>query len=372
MKPMRDVALSDGAVEHRTFAEFGAERLAALCDAVGTSSASAELVELFRSLTRPWGTRRIGTRPSYVSNIADDRAPFEFAIAVSKGPPEIQVYVDPQGEPPTLRENVRVARDLLGVIASEWGLSLERFRAIESLFLPEDPGPPFGLWIGASWTPGRDVLFKVYLNPLVRGRASSPDLIAQAMERLGLRRAWRTLEGALSLLDGRDELAIVAMDLGPSGPTRLKLYVRHYGASASRILSIAELTGEFDPSEVSTFYASLSGTEGPFLKKPIATVLAFREPGSAGPAEVSLEYPIGSYVENDEVARERIARCLGAFGLPTDPYERAIRALAIRPLAARAGIHAHVTLRRLASGPRLGVYFASEAYGHMRWPGEDR
>jgi DMATS type aromatic prenyltransferase len=359
----------DGAsVAHRTFAEFGAERLDALCNGLGAPSASRELVELFRLLVRPWGAHRIGTVPRYVSNVADDQAPFELAIALSNGPPEIQVYVDPQGEPPTPRANLAAARDLLGVVADRFGVSLERFRAIESLFLPENPGPPFALWIGGSWTPGRDILLKIYLNPQVRGRAAAPEVIREAMQHLGLGAAWRCVERTLSVRDGRDELGIVALDLAPSGPTRLKLYIRHHRASVPLILPVAQLTGEFEPNDVETFYGSLSETQGPFLDKPIATVFAFREAGSAAPEAVTLAFPIGKYVANDEIARERIQRCLRAFGLPTDAYERAIHALAIRPLTARAGIHAHVTLRRLASGPRLGVYFASEAYGDMRWP----
>ena len=362
--------VENGAVADKTFAEFGAERLAALCNELGTESARNELVELFRSFVRPWGTRRIGTVPSYASNVADDRAPFEFAIAISNGPPELQLYVDPQGEPPNARSNARTARELLEVVARERGISLAQFEALESLFLPDDPGPPFGLWLGASWMAGRDTLLKVYLNPHARGSAATPELMREAMARLGMQQAWRTVESALSLRDGRDEIGIAALDLGGSGPARIKIYVRHHRVSVPQILPIATLTGEFTASDVSLFYSLLSEQQGPFLEKPIATVFAFREPGSAAPAAATLEFPIGKYVENDEIARRRIGRCLKAFGLAHDQYDRAIHALAIRPLAARAGIHAHVTLRRLASGARVGVYFASEAYGNMRWPGD--
>jgi DMATS type aromatic prenyltransferase len=300
--------------------------------------------------------------------VADDRAPFEFAIAISNGPPELQVYVDPQGEPPTPRSNARTARELLSVVARERGISLAQFEALEGLFLPDDPGPPFGLWLGASCMAGRDTLLKVYLNPHARGSAATPELMREAMARLGLQRAWRTVESSLSLRDGRDEIGIAALDLAASGPARLKIYVRHHRVSVPEILPVATLTGEFTASDVSRFYLLLSEHQGPFLEKPIATVFAFREPGSTVPAGAALEFPIGKYVESDEIARGRIGRCLSAFGLARDQYDRAIHALAIRPLAARAGIHAHVTLRRLASGARIGVYFASEAYGNMHWP----
>jgi len=351
------------AVAHKTLAEFGAERLANLCDGLGMASASRELVDLFGSLVQPWGSRRVGAVPRYCSNVADDQAPFEFAIAISNGPPEIQAYVDPQGEPPTPRSNQRAARELLLTVAPRFEVSLERFRAIEDLFLPEAPEPPFSLWLGVSWQPGRGLLPKIYLNPHVRGRAEGPALMTEAMERLGLGLAWRTVERLLSLRDGRDEIGIVALDLEPAGPTRLKIYVRHHRVSVPEVLPLMELTGEFSRRDIATFYTSLAGGQGPFLKKPIASVFAFRDSGSLGPAAVSLEFPIGKYVENDAVAQDRIGRCLRAFGLTTDAYDRAIRAFAIRPLAARAGIHAHVTLRKLAQGPRVGIYLASEAYG---------
>src|SRR6185295_1084092 len=110
------------AVADKTFAEFGAERLGALCNELGTESARRELLGLFRLFVRSWGTRRIGTATSYASNVSDDQAPFEFAIAVSNGPPELQVYVDPQGEPPNARTNARAARELLALVARERGI----------------------------------------------------------------------------------------------------------------------------------------------------------------------------------------------------------------------------------------------------------
>lgn len=363
---MNRSALVEGrTVPGQTFLEFGAGRLGALCEGLGVWPPPPELVSLFRRLVNPWGARPIDSSPRYASNVADDQAPFEFALAISGGPPEIQVYVDPQGEPPTPRANTALARRLLELVAAERGASLERFRAVESLFLPDEPGPPFGLWIGASWQADRGVLLKAYLNPHVRGVASSPLVIAEAMERLGLQHAWRAVQGALSLSDGRDELGIVALDLGASASTRLKLYVRHHGVCVPPVLPITGLTGEFTPSEVSTFYSVLAEGRGPFVEKPIATILAFREAGSLAPSGTSLEFPIGRYVENDEVARQRIRRCLTAFGLPTEAYERALHAFALRPPALRAGLHAHVTLRKVASGARLGVYFASEAYEGM-------
>jgi DMATS type aromatic prenyltransferase len=351
----------DGIAE-RTLVDFGAERLAALCSALGVSDGTRELRQVFRLLVGPWGQRPIGASPVSPSNVADDGAPYEFCVAFSQGLPEIQVYVDPRGEEPSPASNLARARAILEAAANELGAPLERLRRLEDLFLPASPGPPFGLWVGASCSPGSGLRLKAYVNPHVRGRDRGVALVTEAMRRLGLARAWNELAGALQLNDGRDEVGIVSLDLSRSGAERIKLYVRHHLATVARIAGVARLTGEHDPSHVAEFYSALAESSGPFQQKPAATVFAFVDDAPDRPRSVALEFPIGAYVDSDDVARQRIAKCMEGFGLAAAPYEAAIRAFATRPLELRAGIHAHVTLRRVADGPRLAVYFASEAY----------
>jgi DMATS type aromatic prenyltransferase len=346
----------------RTFVDFGKERLVALCGAAGVSGEAGGLMRVFELLLEPWGQRRIGKSPAFRSEVADDGAPFEFSIALSSGRPELQVYVDPQADPPAAAPNLQVARASLEVVARELGAPLDRLRELEDLFLPAEPEPPFGLWIGASWADGREVRLKTYLNPHVRGRERGRHLVSEAMRRLGFERAWKDVEELLSLDDGRDEVGIISLDLSRSAADRIKLYVRHHRATSDRIGQVARLTGEHSPSDVAAFYGALAGNAGPFSKKPAATVFAFAESGTGQRCSAALEFPIGAYAETDEAARQRIVDCLSTFGLLPEPYERAIRAFATRPLEARAGIHAHVTLRRVAGAPRMAVYFASEAY----------
>src|SRR5688572_15632246 len=165
------------AVAQRTFIDYGTERLAALCHALDAGLESVALVETFQRLLHPWGERLIGQSPRCRSNVADDEAPFEFSIALSRGAPEVQVYVDPHADPPTPAANLCTARALLDMVARELDAPLDRLREVENLFLPPDPGPPFGLWIGASWTPGHAIRLKVYLNPHVLGHRRAPELV---------------------------------------------------------------------------------------------------------------------------------------------------------------------------------------------------
>jgi DMATS type aromatic prenyltransferase len=353
---------ASNAIEERTFVDFGTERLVALCRALGVGSDARGFLRAFELLLQPWGQRRIGQSPAFRSEVADDGAPFEFSIALSSGRPEIQVYVDPHADPPAAASNLQAARASLELVASELGAPLDRLRELEDLLLPAEPGPPFGLWIGVSWASGREVRLKTYLNPHVRGRERGRHLVSEAMRRLGFERAWKEVEDVLSLNDGRDEVGIISLDLSRSPADRIKLYVRHHRATSDRIGRVACLTGEHSPNDVAAFYDVLAGNPGPFSKKPAATVFAFAEPASGHACSAALEFPIGAYAETDEAARQRIGNCLSTFGLSAEPYETAIQAFATRPLDARAGIHAHVTLRRVAGRPRIAVYFASEAY----------
>jgi DMATS type aromatic prenyltransferase len=350
------------AIASKTFAELGTERLLALCEATGAGREIGGLLRVFRQLMLPWGQQRIGALPRYRSGIADDEAPFEFSLALCDEVPEVQAYVEVQGEPPSLRSNMLAGRAVLESVASELGAPLDRLRRIEQLFFPDHPSPPFALWIGVSCRSGRPVRLKVYLNPQVRGAELALGLVAEAMERLGFTRSWARLREVLSCRDGRDEAAIVCLDLWNGDQSRVKVYLRHHRATVSEIDAIACIAEDYQPGDVGRFYGALAQHEGPFLRKPALTEFAFVDPRADRPASITLEFPIGSYVSNDLVALERVERCMTAFGVRCDAYDRAIHAFATRPLAERAGIHAHVTLRRVATRPRIAVYLASEAY----------
>lgn len=116
------------------------------------------------------------------------------------------------------------------------------------------------------------------------------------------------------------------------------------------------------PGEAERFYGAVAEQSGPFMSKPPITSLTFREGDGERPCSMTLEFPISSYVRDDRAASERIKRCFSAYGLDPSGYERAVDAIATRPLEQGSGIHAHITFRRVEGAPRLGVYFATEAY----------
>jgi DMATS type aromatic prenyltransferase len=348
-------------ISRKTLAEFGRERLSALCEAAGAPS--RDVCQLFTRMIMPWGERRIGKIPSYRSNIADDEAPFEFSMAFSGGAPEVQFYVEAMGEPPDLLSNMPAGRALLNAVAHDLSAPLERLKVIEDLFFPTQPRGAFTSWTGVSCASGRPPRLKVYLNPQVNGLGAALGVTAEAMRRLGLGVPWAKVHGALVSSGQRfDEISILSLDLSDAEDARAKVYVRHHGAGVRDLQAFASTAAEYHPDDVRAFYTALADGEGPFLRKPPITEMTFTTTSLSGPSLVTLEFPIGSYVGSDEVARHRIAGCMTGFGLSSELYEAAVQAFATRPLPQRAGMHAHVTLRRQADRPRLAVYLASEAY----------
>lgn len=334
-------------------------RLATLSTALGIAPDAHPLLDVLRQLGRSWGERRVGRAPAYFSNISDDGAPFELCAAFSHGSPELQVYAEPQGDPPALGSNMAAGLATLRTVAAELAVPLERWSALGSLFFPRNPGPPFTLWLGASFSPARGLLLKAYVNPLVAGREAASGLVAEAMKRLGFEHAWGAAAEAIAAYGARAELGILCLDLTEA--CRLKAYVRLHGATLRELDAFGRVARDYRAGDAALFYSTLAGSEGPFLRKPPLVELAVVDGDSTAPSGVTFEFPLGSYVASDEEACRRVKDCMTAFELDAGGYARAVRAFALRPLAEVSGMHAHVTLRRVG-GPRVAVYLTSQGY----------
>ncbi len=355
--------IGGAAIARQTFWEFGSRRLSALLDVCADRNEAAQFQRVFRQLISPWGDRPLGDGLLRPSSISDDQSPFEFSIGMSRRPIEVQVYVEPQADPPGLAGNTRLGRALLNTLAASLDASLDRLEAVEDLFFPAAAHEPFGLWIGASWARGRVIELKAYLNPQAQGPAQTADLMREAARRWGFERQWKTLErAAFCRLSDRTEPSIVSLDLSAHSSARVKVYLRCKDASLPELDELAAIAADYHPGDADRFYPVVAGHSGPFLDRAPHLEFAFVDAEPVRPAAVTLEFPIGAHVEHDEVAYERVTRCLSAFGLSTDAYRRALGVFATRSLHERRGIHAHVTLRRIAVEPRIAVYFAGEAY----------
>jgi hypothetical protein len=361
-------------IERQTFLEFGVARLWRLCEAVGMGREQASpIIETFRSLSRSWGHWTIGQQPRWNPSIlSDDHAPFEFSTASSKGGPEVQIYIEALGDPPSLASNLASGLSILREIARDHGLPLDRWRAMSDLFLPDAPQGLFTLLFGVTWRPGSPLRFKLYLNPQVRGPDAVASLMQEAMARLGLADAWAAASAPCAGRGtGLDELMYLCLDLTAEQHGRAKVYRRHYQATVEELDALASVAADYEEGEAVRFYGAVADHVGPFLAKPVITSLTFREGDTAIPGSVTLEFPLSSYVKNDAEANQRVLQAFRSYDLDPARYEAAIRAVAVRPLDRGNGIHAHITHRRVDDAPRLTVYYATEAYPvdvGIAWP----
>src|SRR5436189_44615 len=83
--------------------------------------------------------------------------------------------------------------EIFGTEAVRFGLSLSRFDGVRDLFATEDPQGEFVLWHSMVFGRAERPSFKVYLNPEVKGVEPAPELVAEAMHRLGLGASYQTL-----------------------------------------------------------------------------------------------------------------------------------------------------------------------------------
>lgn len=365
-------------IAQRTFSSHGESRIDAMCQALGLQERARSMREVFRSVSHPWGAWNIGLRPRwYPSILSDDHAPYELSVAFTGATPNTQLYLEAQdleaqGAPPSLRSNMKAGLALLDEISNLYDVSLDRLRAIQALLLPEDPQGLFTILFGITWVEAEPPRFKIYLNPQVRGAAASSELLHTAMDRLGFGQAWSAVQAHTSSVDpALNEPMYLCLDLASHAQARVKVYRRHYQATAGLVDEIAQVAATYHAGDAIDFFGVLSEREGPFLSKPVITSLVFTEAVADRPFSTTLGFPVSSYVENDRVASERIARCLGSYGLDPAPYRKLSEAFPERPLEADNGMHAHASLKRQGGAPCVTVYLATEAYGFecLQWRG---
>jgi len=75
----------------KTYFEYGVGKLEALCHAAGITAKTPQILEMFQSLTSPWGNQTIQNYPLWLSDVADDHTPFEFSVAFEGNQPELRI-----------------------------------------------------------------------------------------------------------------------------------------------------------------------------------------------------------------------------------------------------------------------------------------
>jgi DMATS type aromatic prenyltransferase len=346
-----------------TLRDFTSGQLARLCEAVGFRSAQTP-VKLLHDLLGTAGERTISEPSQWPSDIADDTTPVEFSVNFGRdGTSAVRILGETvAGQEPSNPANVAAARRLMTSLAQRYNISLDRFHAVEDLFLPPEPQGKFGLWYSFIFKSDQPPRFKIYLNPDARGPGLATDLVSTGMRRLGFGAAY---EGALRTFrrNGEDHFAFFSLDLDNTPTSRVKLYVAHQAATASDVARAATVVADVDPQHVQDFCTAAGGHPGPFTGRPLLSSYTYVDDAPQDPRTYTLYVPIRDYVGDDDEARDRVQTLMEQQDLDPTALSSLIAAVSNRPLDEGVGLIAHVSLRLGAVEPGMTVYLSSEAYG---------
>jgi DMATS type aromatic prenyltransferase len=336
-----------------TFTEAALRRLEGLWRALYGEPCPERPRALAKKMLAPWGDSPIPAKPAWRSDIGDDHSPFEYSVAFAKVP-ELRLLVEGQGD------DLRAAGLRVEETLGQEGAHLGRARLLRDLFLTQDVRAPlFYLWHTATMREPLKV--KCYFNPSVRGADHARSLVQAAMERLGMPEAWRGFAAAQAALDTR-AVFLFCLDLDDGPAARVKLYAQPEGATAADLARVAGAP------EVADFCRAITGSDGPYHYSQTVTRLPSLyfsyTRNQEQPSDVTVQVPIRHYVRDDRAARDRICAYFKSRGLDAAPYERALDAVAGRPLEKGRGLNAWVSLR--AGTDLVTVYFAAELYRVLR------
>ena len=349
-------------VPTQTYVECGVEKLTALCDAVGLSSKIEQITKIFLALTSSWGDRAVGdTSTTWQSDVSDDRAPFEFSLALDPEQVELRVLVEAQGRDPHLQSNWQAGLDLNQHLATHYNVSLDRFEQIADLFTPTNPEAKFSMWHAVCFYPDKEPSFKLYLNPQAQSQSRSAAIVEESLVRLGFTHAWPTLaETAAQRGPDRDEFVYFSLDLAAHDQSRVKVYLRHHDATPADLESALSAARNYVSGDAIEFCQAMAPGQTSFSQKPAITCFSLIEEDNAIPSNGTLYLPISNYALDDRVVCDRVDLYFIQHGLPVSTYQLAIQALTTRSLEAGVGMHSYTSLRREQQHKRVTLYLNPE------------
>ncbi|MBL8740643.1 MAG: hypothetical protein JNK04_06110, partial [Myxococcales bacterium] len=286
-------------------------------------------------------------RTSWPSFVSDDHTPYEFSLLLGQAGTEIRLMCEPLpfSGPVTIAATIASAARVRHRLESELGVDFARFDRIADLFLRDDAPGPFAVWYAASFAADGTPSFKAYFNPLWRGVRAAPNIVEEALARLGLNGAWATISRAMPRGPELDELRFFSLDLGNTSAARVKVYGFHFDPTIDDLLHTLSVVPEADLDAVRRYCRVLVDGEG--------TLRAVRQPGtclafvgdSAVPKTGTLHSPSRAFASDDAMAHKRVVVAMSEVGLPSAPFEAAVSAYVTRPLDQGSGAIAWAAIR---------------------------
>lgn len=341
---------------------LGQLRLAALCEALGLGAAGQlEASSLFSSISESWAQSRLGTDPPFPNDITDDRTPFEFSVGFESETPELRLLFESRlaGNAPSIRSSWEAGLNLQRQLRQNSLIDTTRFEQVSPLFAPpanlDGASVRFALWHAVALRRTAPPLFKAYVNPEVQGIGSAPALVSEAFQRLNMSACSSFVQDRLAH-DTR--ILYFSLDLEASREARVKVYL-----SADRADSVEALvqgSGNCPAHAARGWLQTLAPDKDQFAERPILVCLAFS--GNNPTPKATVHVPIRCCVASDEVALQRTVPLLPERS--ARQLERAMRAVAARPLTESKGVLTYVSLRPLGDRDQVRVttYLAPCAY----------
>lgn len=351
--------------EAPSLAEYGSERLDALCAALGVAGEERRGAQaVFQTASESWSQTPIAAAPAWENDLTDDGTPFEFSVGFEGEKPELRLLFEPQSNvaPLSQHSSWHAGRALLGRLQARNLCDCSQLDQVLPLFEPSpDYLPRFALWLAAVLGERGPSLFKAYLNPEIVGVTHARGLVRQALDRIGLSEAWSFVEQRLA---DDTRLPYISLDMKPQQTGRVKLYAT--AANADAVERLVSGTAGLHAGEATRWLQVLTQSKGPYSGRPILICFAFR-PGASSP-EATVHVPIRNYAPNDAAALERTLLLLTpAQG---NQLDAATKALAKSPLRRSHGVLSYVSLRQAPSRVRVTTYLAPGA--HTLGEGSDR
>ena len=341
----------------QSLAEYGHERLEALCAAVGVSADEQRGARaVFQIASESWGQMPLGEAPAWENDLTDDGTPFEFSLGFETDKPELRLLFESQSDagPRSQHTSWHAGRALLAGLQARNLCDCTQLDQILPLFEPSpDYLPRFSLWHAVVLGERGASLYKAYVNPEIVGVGHSRGLVERALERMDMTEAWSFVEQRLA---DDTRLPYLSLDLKSQQTGRVKLYAT--AADADAVERLVAGTAGMQAGDARNWLRLLTQSEDPYTGRPILTCFGFRR-GASSP-EATVHVPIRNYAPNDQEALER------ALGLLTPTQgkqlESALKALAKAPLRRSRGVLSYVSLRQGQKRVRVTTYLAPGAY----------
>lgn len=340
-----------------TLHHLGLAKLVGLCQALGQGpEQTSRAVDVFQTLTQQWGHASAEPSPAWPSDITDDGTPFEFSVSFHEGGADLRMLVEPQTQPRTLASNWSAGLEINELLRERYGAKSRDFDKVSDLFAP-GPGSnaQFAIWHAGVLRPDGTRLFKVYLNPRIRGIGAARELVNEALARLGRRDVAQRLAPALA--DDGSEPRYFSLDLEEASTSRVKIYVGR-SDNVEAIDRLASGVSDLAPGQAATWVERLAQRRERFAARPILTCFAFDNESAAATATVHV--PVRCYVKNDAESADAVSSFLSPQQAAS--FRRVLSALSPCALEENTGLITYASLRRSSKGPRVTVYLAPQLY----------